>query len=119
MVLLKKSWSQQMCRWQEEWESFSRLSREDNTEVLLRPVVFISGVLYASGRGTGLAGSRDRRQGEGRSYICISLGFHTSLENGLTVFIHSRCSARLCQEGARNLKDGAEEGKAAVPFLQT
>lgn len=91
---------QQMCWWQKEYKSFSPLSREDIAEALLKPVVFIIGELYASSRGTGLAGSLCRRQREGTLCIYISLGFHTSLENGLTVFTHSCCSPLLCQEDA-------------------
>lgn len=89
-----------MCWWQKEYKSFPFLSREDSAEALLIPVVLISGKLYASSRGTGLAGSLSRRHREGMLYIYISLGFHTSLENGLTVFIHSCCSTLLCQEDA-------------------
>lgn len=99
-----------MCQWQREERSFPPLSREDNAEVLLKAVVFISGVLFTSGRGTGLAGSPDRRQRKGRSYIRISLGFHTSLGNGLTVFIHSHCSTlpKRTPPLSYNLKDRTE-----------
>lgn len=75
-----------MCWWQKEYMSFSLLSREDHAEALLIPVVLISGKRYASSRGTGLAGSLCRRHREGMLCIYISLEFHTSLENGLTVF---------------------------------
>lgn len=51
-------------------EFFSSL--KGRTEVLLRAVVFISAVLYASGRGTGLAGSLTGDRGRaGRTFVLV------------------------------------------------